>query len=116
MHSRATDRRSASKCQGKWPDQTPDQAFGLPEVLVAVSTSRLSCKKAGKPRTLMPGLGFIWRISDETSLAPGQVQKRRMDDLKPFVAIQRVQLPPGKGEQPAGSELCMGGGNTILEA
>src|SRR5262249_3017872 len=22
MHSRATDRRSASKCQGKWPDQT----------------------------------------------------------------------------------------------
>jgi hypothetical protein len=42
MHSRATDRRSASKCQGKWPDQTLDQAFGLPDVLVAVTTSRLS--------------------------------------------------------------------------
>ena|SRR6516162_5183395 len=54
MHSRATDRRSASKCQRKWPDQTLDQAFGLPEVLVAVSTSRLSCKRAGKTRTLMP--------------------------------------------------------------
>src|SRR5215467_15499769 len=54
MHSRATDRRSASNCQGKWPDQTLDQAFGLPEVLVAVSTSRLSCKRAGKTRTLMP--------------------------------------------------------------
>src|SRR6516165_4011490 len=54
MHSRTTDRRSASKCQGKWPDQTLDQAFGLPEVLVAVSTSRLSCKRAGKTRTLMP--------------------------------------------------------------
>ena len=39
---------------GKWPDQTLDQAFGLPEVLVAVSTSRLSCKRAGKTRTLMP--------------------------------------------------------------
>jgi ABC-three component (ABC-3C) system Middle Component 2 len=26
---RATDRRGASKCQGKWPDQTFDQAFGL---------------------------------------------------------------------------------------
>src|SRR2546429_7515520 len=50
MHSRATDRRSASKCQGKWPDQTLDQAFGLPEVLVAISTSRLSCKRAGKTR------------------------------------------------------------------
>src|SRR5215472_414471 len=48
MHSSATDRRGASKCQGKWPDQTLDQAFGLPEVLVALSTSRLSCKRAGK--------------------------------------------------------------------
>jgi hypothetical protein len=62
MHSRETDRRSASKFQGKWPDQTLDQAFGLPEVLVAVSTSRLYCKRAGKTRTLA-GLGFIWRIS-----------------------------------------------------
>src|SRR5215467_570200 len=50
MHSRATDRRSASKCQGKWPDQTLEQAFGLPKVY----TSRLSCKRAGKTRTLMP--------------------------------------------------------------
>jgi hypothetical protein len=28
--------------------ETLDQAFGLPEVLVAVSTSRLSCKRVGK--------------------------------------------------------------------
>src|SRR5262249_15466078 len=73
MHSRATDRRSASKCQGKWPDQTLDQAFGLPEVLVAVSASRLSCKRAGKTRTLMP----LWdssgesRLIDVTKLNPG---------------------------------------------
>src|SRR5215472_9822126 len=40
--------KGASKRQGKWPDQTLDQAFGLPEVLVAVSTSRLSSKRAGK--------------------------------------------------------------------
>src|SRR5215471_13055096 len=64
MHSRATDRKSASKCQGKWPDQTLDQAFGLPEVLVAVSTSRLSCKRAGKTRTLMP----VWDSSGESRL------------------------------------------------
>jgi hypothetical protein len=66
MHSRATDRRSASKCQGKWPDQTLDQAFGLPEVLVAVSTSRLSCKRAGKTRTLMP----VWDSSGESRSMP----------------------------------------------
>src|SRR5260370_18268944 len=64
MHSRATDRRSASKCQGKWPDQTLDQAFGLAEVVVAVSTSRLSCKRAGKTRTLMP----VWDSSGESRL------------------------------------------------
>src|SRR5262245_6140153 len=64
MHSRATDRRSASKCQGKCPDQTLDQAFGLSEVLVAVSTSRLSCKSAGKTRTLMP----VWDSSGESRI------------------------------------------------
>src|SRR6516164_10528546 len=62
MHFRATDRRSASKCQGKWPDQILEQAFGLPEVLVANSTSRLSCKRAGKTRTLMP----VWDSSGES--------------------------------------------------
>src|SRR5262249_18116986 len=35
------------------------------EVLAAVSTLCLSCKTAGKTRTLMHGLGFIWRISGE---------------------------------------------------
>jgi hypothetical protein len=39
-----------------------------------------------------------------------------MDDLKPFAAIQRVDALPAKASQPAGSELCMGGGNTTLEA
>src|SRR5215831_13850746 len=64
MHSRATDRKSASKCQGKWPDQTLDQAFGSPEVLVAVSTSRLSCKRARKTRTLMP----VWDSYGESRI------------------------------------------------
>ena len=45
---------------GKWPDQTLD--LGLREVLVAVSTSRLSCKRAGENTNIDAGLGFIWRI------------------------------------------------------
>src|SRR6516162_6327805 len=64
VHSRTTDRRSTFKCQGKWPDQTLEQAFGLPEVLVAVSTSRLSCKRVGKTRTLMP----VWDSSGESRI------------------------------------------------
>jgi hypothetical protein len=47
---------------GKMADQTLDQAFGLPEVLVAVSTSHLSCKRAGKTRTSMP----VWDSSGES--------------------------------------------------
>src|SRR5262249_27080084 len=46
----------------KMSDETLDQAFGLPEVLVAVRTSCLSCKTAGKPRTLMP----VWDSSGES--------------------------------------------------
>ncbi len=34
-----------------------------------------------------------------TILASGKAQERRMNEvLKPFIAIQRVQLPPGKGQ------------------
>src|SRR5262245_31505123 len=73
MHSRATDRRSASKCQGKWPDQTLEQAFRLSEVLVAVSTSRLSCKRAGKTRTLMP----VWDSSGESRFDAMFMKRRR---------------------------------------
>jgi len=49
--------------------ETLDQAFGLPEVLVAVSTSRLSCKRAGKTRTLMP----VWDSSGESRVITGTV-------------------------------------------
>ena len=37
---------------GKMARSDPRPALGLPEVLVAVSSLRLSCKRAGKTRTL----------------------------------------------------------------
>ena len=37
-------------------------------------------------------------------------------DLKPFVAVQRVQLPPGKGEPASPKRALQGGGNITLEA
>jgi hypothetical protein len=55
---------------GKMARSTLDQAFGLPEVLVAVSTSRLSCKRAGKTRTLMP----VWDSSGESRMKSKYVQ------------------------------------------
>jgi len=51
----ASVRRSMSCIQEQPTEgvrQTLDQALGLPEVLVAVSSLRLSCKRAGKTRTL----------------------------------------------------------------
>jgi hypothetical protein len=61
----AADRRSASKCQGKWPDQSLDQAFGLPEALVAVS-NLASVLQERRENANIAGLGFIWRISVRT--------------------------------------------------
>jgi patatin-like phospholipase/acyl hydrolase len=58
-------KRSASKCQGKWPDQTlPSTKRSGYRDAVAVDTSRLSCKTAGKTRTLMP----VWDSSGESRL------------------------------------------------
>jgi hypothetical protein len=63
MCSRATDRRSAPKCQGKWPDQTLDQAFGLPEVLVAGQHLASVLQEGRESANIDAGSGFIWRIS-----------------------------------------------------
>ena len=65
---------------GKWPDQTLDQAFGLSEMLVAVSTSRLSSKRAGKTRTLMT----VWGSSGESRLerSVARAIKYRIDGLQ----------------------------------
>jgi hypothetical protein len=30
-------------------------------------------------------------------IAPGKAWERRMRKLKPFIGVQRVRLPPGKG-------------------
>src|SRR5262249_61273965 len=64
MRSSATDGMSAPKCQGKWPDQTLDQAFGLPEALVAVSPLASVLQEGRENANIDAGLGFIWRISD----------------------------------------------------
>jgi hypothetical protein len=48
MRSRATDGRSASKCQGKWPDQLLNQRFGLPALTAEVRATRLSFQNAGR--------------------------------------------------------------------
>jgi hypothetical protein len=49
---------------GKMARSEPRPSVRLPEVLIAVSTSRLSCKRAGKTRTLMP----VWDSSGESRL------------------------------------------------
>jgi len=74
---------------GKMARSDLDQAFGLPEVLVAVSTSRLSCKRAGKTRTLMP----VWDSSGES----------RVDVLRKFVADGLADLHVGLADKVVGS-------------
>ena len=49
----------------------PRPPFGLPEVLVAVRTSRLSCGKAGKARIFTP----VRESSGESRLIPGNARR-----------------------------------------
>src|SRR5260370_37523548 len=65
MHSRAADRRSASKCQGKWPDQTLDQAFGLPRGAGSGQHLASVLQEGRENANIDAGLGFIWSISAE---------------------------------------------------
>jgi hypothetical protein len=48
VRSRATDRRSASKCQGKRADQPRCRPFGLSGMTALVRAATLSCENAGK--------------------------------------------------------------------
>jgi len=61
MHSRATDGRSASQCQGKWPSQPPST------VQVAdvngIHPHRASVlQEGGKSANIRAVSGFIWGI------------------------------------------------------
>ena len=49
--------KDASKCRGKWPDQT------LPEVPVAVTPRVCLARGPKKTRAFDAGLEFIWRLS-----------------------------------------------------
>src|SRR5262245_22615353 len=57
-------RRSASKCQGDGQIRPSTKHSGCPRVPVGVRTSRLSCKRAGKTRSLLP----VWDSSGESRL------------------------------------------------
>jgi hypothetical protein len=48
---------------GKMAGSDRRPSIRLPEVLVAVSTSRLSCKEGQENANIDAGLGFIWRMS-----------------------------------------------------
>jgi len=47
---------------GKMARSDPRPAFGLPELLVAIHTSRQSCSKAGKARRV----ALVWESSGES--------------------------------------------------
>ena len=48
MRSRATEGRSASKCQQKWPDQPPRSPCGVPRLRPVVRAAKRSCQNAAK--------------------------------------------------------------------
>src|SRR4029077_3993203 len=62
-HAFTSNRREeCAQMPGKIARSAPRPPFGLPDALVAVLTSRLSCRKAGKARIFTPDREFIWGI------------------------------------------------------
>jgi hypothetical protein len=61
MRSRATDGRSASRCQQKWPDQPLRPPCGVPRLRPVVRAAR-SCQNAEKSPKIHALSGFIWGI------------------------------------------------------
>ena len=55
----------------------PRPPFELPKVMVAVRTSLLSCRKAGKNANIHASPGVIWRIPEYIPTAPATKQPMR---------------------------------------
>src|SRR6201993_3723984 len=76
VHSAATDRRSASKCQGKWPDQALNATWTALEGPKELSTPPFGLPSNPEIGTMHVGSGFIWGI-------PVQKILRLIAELRP---------------------------------
>jgi hypothetical protein len=65
---------------GKMARSDPRPAFGLPELLVAIHTSRQSCSKAGKARRF----ALVWESSGES----------RVNAIAPYYLAAADQVAP----------------------
>src|SRR5262249_6255914 len=63
MHSRATDRRSASKCQRKGPGSEPRPSVRITRGAGSGQHLASVLQEGRENANIDPGLGFIWRIS-----------------------------------------------------
>jgi hypothetical protein len=68
MRSRATDRRSASECQGKRPDQAVKHRSDGRKCREPSTLSHLGFQPVQKPPTIHVSSGFIWGIPGESAV------------------------------------------------
>ena len=72
---------------GKMARSVPRSPFGLPEVRVAVCTSRQSCRKAGKARRL---------TRHRQSSGESRLEKRTRRSVTVAAAFDPSATPPGQ--------------------
>ena len=110
MRSQTSDGRSASKCQGKWPDQLLTHRFGLSTLRQRVRAIRLPCQNAGKAQKFALVRRFIWGIPVESrywgmiwSLAKPEDQvlhhRALLLLLLCFLTLAACGQNPGSGEK-----------------
>jgi len=64
IHRKGFARRSASKCQGKWPNQTPRPSVRVTRGVGSGQHLASVLQERRENANIDAGLGFIWRISD----------------------------------------------------
>src|SRR5262249_34271287 len=97
---------------GRWPDQTLDQAFGLPEGSGRRPHLASVLQEGRENAIIAAGLGFIWRISAKGERAPVliKIQFRRIiiGDRQRRVIWHRRSLPHLQGARSPVSCLSWG--------
>jgi hypothetical protein len=73
MRSQTTDGRSASKCQGKWPDQLFTHRFKLPTLLQRSAPPACLARTPEKRKKFALVRRFIWGIPDHVGPLPSQI-------------------------------------------
>ena len=82
---------------GKMARSDPRPSFGLPDLLVAIHTSRQSCSKAGKAQMF----ALVWESSGESRLKGKLVENKEAAAVPRYSSALSEEVLHAEAEDPA---------------